>query len=404
MAPTMPANLLTIGLTGSFGSGCGFTSENVLSKKGFRVKSLSSVLKREFQNGTRRTPDDATRKELQDFGDHLRATKGEEYLAKVVWEEIAEESKEDNSKPWVIDSIRNPQEVYHLRRNCHAFFLFGLYADKETRWKRVKEKYKGDQREFEEDDARDTGRDSLKSGQRVADCFAEADVVIPNNTHIDCTSGDDFREFDGRVGTYIDLLMRPLAHQKPIRQQEAIMAAAYAVSQQSSCLKRKVGAVIVDASGNIIASGFNEVPSYGRPCEGHLGRCYRDLAWDKFFPELKAILPEADAKQDAVRHLFRRKFKILDYCQSLHAEENAIVNLARNGRSVPMEQCKLYTTTYPCRLCANKIVNLGIKHVIYLEPYPDDAAKIILGSAAVKDEFFEGVTFRAYFRLYGDTQ
>ena len=54
--------------------------------------------------------------------------------------------------------------------------------------------------------------------------------------------------------------------------------------------------------------------------------------------------------------------------------------------------------------CANKIVDLGIKHVIYLEPYSDDAAKIILGSAAVKDEFFEGVTFRAYFRLYGDTQ
>jgi deoxycytidylate deaminase/dephospho-CoA kinase len=404
MPPTMPSNLLTIGLTGSFGSGCGYTAENVLARQGFRVKSLSSVLKREYRAETGKSPDDATRKELQDFGDQLRTTKGEEYLAKVVWEEIAEECKKDSGTFWVIDSIRNPQEVYHLRNRCHEFFLFGLYADKETRWKRVKEKYKGDEREFEEDDARDTGRDSLKSGQRVADCFAEADVVIPNNTPIDSTKGNDFKAFDGRVGTYIDLLKKPLAHQKPIRQQEAIMAAAYAVSQQSSCLKRKVGAVIVDASGNIIASGFNEVPSYGRPCEGQHGRCFRDLAWDKFFPELKQLLPEAEAKQDAVRHLFRRKFKILDYCQSLHAEENAIVNLARNGRSVPMEECKLYTTTYPCRLCANKIVNLGIKHIIYLEPYPDEAAKIILGHAAVKDEFFEGVTFRAYFRLYGDTQ
>jgi deoxycytidylate deaminase len=279
-----------------------------------------------------------------------------------------------------------------------------MYAEKETRWRRVKDKYNGNQKEFDEDDARDTGRDSPKSGQRVADCFTEADVVIPNNNQIDSPGTDDFKAFDGRVGKYIELVRKPLAHQQPIRQQEAIMATAYAVSQQSSCLKRKVGAVIVDSAGNIIASGFNEVPSYGRPCEGLHGMCFRDLAWDKFFPELKAVLPEAEGKQEAVKHLFRRKFKILDYCESLHAEENAIVNLARNGRSVPMEQCKLYTTTYPCRLCANKIVNLGIKHVIYLEPYPDEKAKIILNRAGVKDEFFEGVTFRAYFRLYGDTR
>ena len=56
-------------------------------------------------------------------------------------------------------------------------------------------------------------------------------------------------------------------------------------------------------------------------------------------------------------------------------EENAIVNLARNGRSVPLEECVLYTTTYPCRMCANKIANVGIKQVVYLEPYPDQRAK-----------------------------
>ena len=404
MPTTIPTNLLAIGLTGSFGSGCSYTAENVLSKRGFRVASLSSALKDEYKAQKGRSPDGATRRELQDFGDHLRETKGEEYLAEMVCRRIASECECDRNTPWVIDSIRNPKEVYYLRENCHRFFLFGIYAEKETRWRRVKDKYNRNQKEFDEDDARDTGRDSLKSGQRVADCFTEADVVIPNNDHIDSTQSDDFQKFDGRVGQYIDLLRNPLAHQRPISPKEAIMATAYAVSQQSSCLKRKVGAVIVDSAGNIIASGFNEVPSYGRPCDGRHGKCFRDLAWDKFFPQLKELLPEAEAKQGAVKHLFRSKFKILDYCQSLHAEENAIVNLARNGRSVPMEQCRLYTTTYPCRLCANKIVNLGIKHVVYLEPYPDEEAKIILNHAAVEDEFFEGVTFRAYFRLYGDTQ
>lgn len=39
------------------------------------------------------------------------------------------------------------------------------------------------------------------------------------------------------------------------------------------------------------------------------------------------------------------------------------MSLARNERSVPLEECTLYTTTYPCRLCANKIVNLGVEIV-----------------------------------------
>ena len=147
--------------------------------------------------------------------------------------------------------------------------------------------YNGNQKEFEEDDARDTGRDSPKTGQRVADCFAEADVVIPNNDQIEALGNEDFKAYDGRVGEYVSLLLNPLAHQRPIRQQEAIMATAYAVSQQSSCLKRKVGAVIVDGAGNIIASGFNEVPSYGRPLEGLHGKCFRDVAWEEFFPQLK---------------------------------------------------------------------------------------------------------------------
>jgi len=96
------------------------------------------------------------------------------------------------------------------------------------------------------------------------------------------------------------------------------------------------------------------------------------------------------------------EFKLLDLCRALHAEENAIINLAKNGRAVPLNQCTLYTTTYPCRLCAHKIVGLGIKKILYLEPYPDEEAKSVIRNAGISDEFFEGVTFKAYFRLYGE--
>jgi hypothetical protein len=42
--------------------------------------------------------------------------------------------------------------------------------------------------------------------------------------------------------------------------------------------------------------------------------------------------------------------------------------------------------------------------VVYLEPYPDPEARAILDGAGdkVKDEFFEGITFKAYSRVYGE--
>jgi len=112
--------------------------------------------------------------------------------------------------------------------------------------------------------------------------------------------------------------------------------------------------------------------------------------------------PEVKGREDDLRDVFRGKFKILDYCRALHAEENAILNLIRNGRGGSLAECTLYSTTYPCRLCANKIANVGIKRVVYIEPYPDEEAEIILRDAGVKPDFFEGVTFKAYFRIYGE--
>jgi deoxycytidylate deaminase len=114
--------------------------------------------------------------------------------------------------------------------------------------------------------------------------------------------------------------------------------------------------------------------------------------------ECPAIVTDLTPMADRIRHRFRR----LDECRALHAEENAIISLARNGRAGPLKECTLYTTTYPCRLCANKIVNLGLGRVVYLEPYPDEEAKVILKNGGVEDEFFEGVTFKGYSRVYGE--
>jgi deoxycytidylate deaminase/dephospho-CoA kinase len=400
MANAGAGNLQIIGLTGSFGSGCTYAADHILVKLGFRKVSLSELLRDQYRASHVGEPGEISRRALQEFGDRVRREHGPSFLAELAHHEIFDAGQGISTK-WVVDSIRNPAEVHYLRSQFPTFFLFGFYATKELRWERVRAKYNGNRREFDEDDERDTGRRSEEYGQRVEDCFAEADVVLSNDRQFAAVGNEPFAHFEGTVRGHVELVSAPLSRRQPT-QMAALMAAAYTLSQRSSCLKRKVGAIIVDDEGNIISSGFNEVPTHYRPCaEEYTGECGRDVIWKNFAALLDKDFQQVE-QHAAIAQAFRREFRRLDNCRALHAEENAIVNLARNGRSVPLERCTLYTTTYPCRLCANKIVNLGIQRVVYLEPYPDAEAKVIFQNGGVKDEFFEGVTFKAYSRIYGE--
>ncbi len=389
-----------IGLTGSIGSGCSYVAEEILKPLGYEFASLSKKLKEEYSPPTG-TDQSGLRRAYQNFGDKQRKEEGHNYFARLVCEEIKAATEENGSQKWIVDSIRNPDEVHWLREQFPNFFLFGVYATKDRRWERKELDYGGNKRSFDEDDERDTGRTSDKHGQRVEDCFAEADVVFSNDEDFRVPGNESFNSFAGKVKSYVDLVSKPLSRRQPM-QIESLMAAAYTVSQQSSCFKRKVGAVIVDSDNCIISSGFNEAPRHSRPCAKLLGGCQRTLEWEKVSTDLAAEVPVLAGDSSAVMACLKRNLKILDRCRALHAEENAIVSLAKNGGSSRLGECVLYATTYPCRQCANKIVNLGLKRVVYLEPYPDQEAKEILRDGNVQDEFFEGITFKAYSRIYGE--
>lgn len=181
---------------------------------------------------------------------------------------------------------------------------------------------------------------------------------------------------------------------------EAFMVAAYSISMRSSCLKRRVGAVIVDhGKGYVISSGFNEVPKGLVSCRDEHNECYRDCVRKKYATDLARIVAD-EAQRMALGVLNRKSLKVLDYCRALHAEESAI--LGAIGRSSSLEGTDLYVTSYPCNLCANKIAQIGISRVIYLEPYPMKEAKEILTKAKVDQVPFEGVTFNGYFKFKGD--
>jgi deoxycytidylate deaminase len=51
---------------------------------------------------------------------------------------------------------------------------------------------------------------------------------------------------------------------------------------------------------------------------------------------LKDEVPDVAGKEEDLRLHLTNNFKILDLYRALHAEENAIVNLAKNGNSVSL--------------------------------------------------------------------
>lgn len=399
-----------IGLTGSFGSGCSYIAKDMLCSEKYRADgkqryefcSLTQFLKDDYTKETGKDPKKALRSELQDFGDDQRKKHEDNgnyaYFAKLAAEKVDKGGK----APWVIDSIRNPGEIHFLRKEYGSdFYLFAVYADREQRWKRVHGKFHNDRAAFELDDNRDTGDSSPPWGQRVGDCFLEADAVVSNEKDFDARANDEFREFEAKLDTLLGRVPKALQALKADRD-ESLMAMAYAAGQRSSCTKRKVGAVIVDPVESVVSSGFNEVPRGEKTCASRYRKCFREYYREDLVNALEAEVPLNEDQVKKVKPLLKEKVRALDLCRSLHAEENAILGLSRNGRAVSLEECTLYTTTFPCRLCANKIVTVKMGQVVYLEPYPDPAAKDILRNGRIQTRFFEGITYRAYFRIYGE--
>ena len=125
------------------------------------------------------------------------------------------------------------------------------------------------------------------------------------------------------------------------------------VSRRSTCLRRKVGAILV-RDKRILATGYNGAPTGLRHC---LERgCLRD--------ELQ--IPSGE------RH---------ELCRGLHAEQNAIIQAALHGVSV--RGAVLYCTNHPCIICSKMIVNSGITGIVFREGYSDRLSEEILREAAI---------------------
>ena len=131
------------------------------------------------------------------------------------------------------------------------------------------------------------------------------------------------------------------------------MDMAFLVSTRATCLRRKVGAVIV-RNNQVLSTGYNGAPKHVTHCA--ITGCLRE----------KLNVPSGQ------RH---------ELCRGVHAEQNAIIQAAVNGHSI--KNGELYCTHQPCIICSKMIINAEIKTIYIAESYPDELAKEMLIEAGV---------------------
>lgn len=112
------------------------------------------------------------------------------------------------------------------------------------------------------------------------------------------------------------------------------------VSEWSEDRSRKVGAVVVTSSNEVISLGFNGLP---RNVDSNVDYRHSKIDGEKY-------------------HWFE------------HAERNAIFNCSKLGISTL--NCRIYTTNFPCSDCTRAIIQCGIVEICtFMEPKGDERFK-----------------------------
>ena len=166
------------------------------------------------------------------------------------------------------------------------------------------------------------------------------------------------------------------------------MLQAFKAAQNSTCARRRVGAVIVSPEGDqIISIGFNH-SSNGLSCETKFFKEYAEMKDYKENAELewfllelntypfKAHLRDEDLSPE-LRDLWKSflvftksdEFKAVhkDWQNTeIHSELSAILNAYKIGCK-SLSNCILFSSRSPCIPCAHAIIEAGISMVYYTE-------------------------------------
>lgn len=321
-----------------------------------------------------------------------------------------------------IDAIRSPLEASYFQERYASFYLLAISCKENVRKERLNKKGLSeesieqiDQNEYA---SLDFGKERSFTDQDIQGCLQRADIYIDSS--FDKDESKD-KTLANQIIKFICLAQKPgLITPTPA---ERCMQIAYTSKLNSGSLSRQVGAVVTNNNYSIKAVGWNDAP-YGQvPCNlrsvEEAGAKKDKIAYSPFELNDKEF-------QNSIRIKITQYEKISNkgynhsYCfkseynaikkdknqvhtRSLHAEENAFLQVSKDGGSGVLGGF-LFTTASPCELCAKKAYQLGMTKIFYIDPYPGISMEHILASGAEKQRpemiLFNGAIGRAFHNLY----
>jgi len=363
--------------------------------------------------------------------------------------------KDDNNKPTkiVIDSLRNSLEIMFFKERYSGFYMI---ATKDVN-NRIKERISNrlEQKEIKEnnldiiDQVLDLDATEYKTGDYSKGVFSSPDVyncIQKSDIHILNVKKEEISEeiveaFYTREEQLLKIIS--LIQQPGIitpTSSERCMQIAVNSKLNSGCISRQVGAVVTDENYSVKSIGWNDVPSGQTPCnlrnvndittnknEIHYSDFELGKGINKVDVEYKYKNKEPRNFKNAVKKYFEGHktevenlngkncsfcFKTIHnhfegeknqvHTRSLHAEENAMLQISKYGGQ-GLKNGNLFTTASPCELCSKKASQLGIKKVYYIDPYPGISEPQILSNNRNKKmqlKQFKGIIGKSYHKLY----
>lgn len=151
------------------------------------------------------------------------------------------------------------------------------------------------------------------------------------------------------------------------------MELAQTTAKRSTCCRRSVGCVMLNAQGHVIATGYNGVAA-GLP---HCNEPKKVLNPALYSPstdtwrtpehwEAEHITEYPNACEGAKSPSGTN----LDGCEAIHAEQNALLQCS-NVNQIDT----IYVTVSPCITCLKMLLNTSCKKIVFQEEYSHGRSK-----------------------------
>lgn len=355
----------------------------------------------------------------------------------------------------VIDKIRNSLEAKFLKERYSAFYLIAVHDDllsgkhlisrlescyrTQEEIEKNKEIIALQEKLMSQIDAIEREGKDFENGKffspNLSQCVADAEIHISNTSE----SGKEmpvFYTMSEQWMKYASLIQHPGLITPS--SEERCMVVAYTAKFNSGCLSRQVGAVITNKAHTIRTIGWNDVPYGQLPCslreldvmahekndtnstrkyvysdyEKNETKLYRDRTFVDFVRlKYQNLHLKGNKNELMIGFPYSYCFKNLQnefegvknqvHTRSLHAEENAILQMAKYGGEA-LNEGVIYVTASPCELCCKKLYQIGVRKIIYIDEYPGISRENIINNGYHRPKLkqFQGAYGATYFKLY----